>query len=97
MKTEIKPYEKQYQVGNIIEIINEPENGRQLGLRIGSKHQIVKPPKNHLNCGRHIWIFDKFGKHFCLSFYCYKWLGKSLKLQKHHKKLKEYGLNSHIF
>lgn len=89
MKTDVKPWEKHYQVGNIVKIVIEPENGRRLGFRLGTEHPIVEPPnKENLNCGGHIWVFDKFGKHFCLPFYCYKWLGKVIKPMETPQKIK---------
>lgn len=93
-KGKLMPHQMNYQVGNIIKITTETKRGKRLGFSLGSEHTIVEPPdENHPNCGGYVWTKDKFGKHFCLPFFCYKWLGKVADTTKLVKRVRKNSAN----
>lgn len=78
----VMAHQRSYQVGNIMRITKEPRMARRFGFTLGTKHVIVEPPENQLNCGRKVWLNDKKGIPRCLQSYEYIWTGKVEKRRK---------------
>jgi len=78
----MEPFEASYQVGNVIKICRKLRRAKENGFILNSEHVIVEPPKNHMNCGMHVWVKNINNELKSLKFYEFYWTGKTVEVPK---------------